>query len=178
MSRPGGRSPRIGSRKIIMKKDEYTPHSKKLRVGRYSEEGRIYLLTTATWQRRPFFLNLVWGRIVVQAMRFQENENRIESLAFVLMPDHLHWLVALQHQTSLSEVMKSVKNYSARKIGNVLRKSGEVEAVHVWQDGFHDRAIRKEDDLPEVARYIIANPLRAGLVKKIGDYSLWDAIWL
>jgi len=114
----------------------------------------------------------------VQAMRFQENENRIESLAFMLMPDHLHWLVALQHQTSLSEVMKSVKNYSARKIGNVLRKSGEVEAVHVWQDGFHDRAIRKEDDLPEVARYIIANPLRAGLVKKIGDYSLWDAIWL
>ena len=28
------------------------------------------------------------------------------------------------------------------------------------------------------ARYIVANPLRAGLVKQIGDYPLWDAIWL
>jgi putative transposase len=161
-----------------MQKIETPPHSKNLRVGRYSEEGQIYLLTTVTWKRRPLFLDVALGRIVVQAMRFQENENRIESLAFVLMPDHLHWLIALHHQTTLSGLMKSVKNYSARRIGNILRESGEGDAVHVWQDGFQDRAIRKEDDLPEVARYIVANPLRAGLVKKIGDYSLWDAIWL
>jgi hypothetical protein len=29
-----------------------------------------------------------------------------------------------------------------------------------------------------MARYIIANPLRAGLVDRIGDYPLWDAMWL
>jgi hypothetical protein len=33
-------------------------------------------------------------------------------------------------------------------------------------------------DLQSVARYIVANPLRAGLVKHLGDYPLWDAIWL
>jgi len=28
------------------------------------------------------------------------------------------------------------------------------------------------------ARYIVANPLRAGLVERLGDYPLWDAVWL
>jgi hypothetical protein len=28
------------------------------------------------------------------------------------------------------------------------------------------------------ARYIVANPLRAGLTRRLGDYPLWDAIWL
>jgi len=47
----------------------------------------------------------------------------------------------------------------------------------MWQDGFHDHAIRKEEDLADIARYVVANPLRAGLVRRIGDYSLWDSIW-
>jgi putative transposase len=48
----------------------------------------------------------------------------------------------------------------------------------LWQKGYHDRAIRREEDLLAVARYIVANPLRAGLVKRVGDYPLWDAVWL
>jgi hypothetical protein len=38
--------------------------------------------------------------------------------------------------------------------------------------------MRKDQDLQVAARYIVANPLRAGLVKRVGDYPLWDAIWL
>ncbi|MFB6261862.1 MAG: transposase, partial [Thiohalorhabdaceae bacterium] len=48
----------------------------------------------------------------------------------------------------------------------------------VWQPGFHDRAIRREEDLEAVARYVVANPLRAGLVDRIADYPHWDAAWL
>ena len=48
----------------------------------------------------------------------------------------------------------------------------------LWQRGFHDRALRREEDLVRMARYVVANPLRAGLVEKLGDYPLWDAIWV
>jgi REP element-mobilizing transposase RayT len=48
----------------------------------------------------------------------------------------------------------------------------------IWQRGFYDRSIRKEDDLIDIARYIVANPVRAGLVTSIRDYPLWDSIWL
>jgi hypothetical protein len=48
----------------------------------------------------------------------------------------------------------------------------------VWQKGFYDHALREGEALQNVARYIVANPLRAGLVAHIGDYPLWDAVWL
>jgi putative transposase len=38
--------------------------------------------------------------------------------------------------------------------------------------------VRKEDDLVGLARYLVANPLRAGLVQRIGEYPHWDAVWL
>jgi hypothetical protein len=38
--------------------------------------------------------------------------------------------------------------------------------------------VRRQQDMRALARYVIANPLRAGLVESIGDYPLWDAIWL
>ena len=69
--------------------------------------------------------------------------------------------------------MQRIKGRSAISINRVLGNQGQL-----WQKGFHDRAIRKEEDLQAIARYVVANPLRACLVDKIGDYPLWDAIWL
>lgn len=88
------------------------------------------------------------------------------------MPDHLHWLIALQ-QGSISDLMRRIKGRSAKRINALVGHQGKL-----WQDGFHDRALRREEDVLPAARYIVANPLRAGLVRKIGDYSLWDAVWL
>ncbi len=68
----------------------------------------------------------------------------------------------------------AVKCHSARKINDLIRSRGSP----VWQQGFHDHALRREEDAVHVARYIVANPLRAGLVGRIGDYPLWDAAWL
>jgi len=88
------------------------------------------------------------------------------------MPDHFHWLVELK-QSSLPALMLATKSRSARAINARLGRSGRF-----WQKGFHDRAIRREEDLQAVARYITANPLRAGIVRRVHDYPLWDAIWV
>jgi REP element-mobilizing transposase RayT len=69
--------------------------------------------------------------------------------------------------------MQATKGRSARLINQHRGFSAAV-----WQKGYFDRALRWEEDLKVAARYIIANPLRAGLVDQIGDYPLWDAIWL
>ena len=97
----------------------------------------------------------------------------VESLAFVVMPDHFHWLFSLSDSRSLSGCIKNVKSYSARRVNGLLGFRGRV-----WQAGYYERAIRKEDDLEGVARYIVANPLRAGIVTSVRDYALWDAKWL
>jgi len=52
-----------------------------LRYGRYSEPHRLYLLTTVTWKRQPFFADLFIGRIVVEEMRRVEGDGLLQSMA-------------------------------------------------------------------------------------------------
>jgi putative transposase len=140
--------------------------SSRLRAGRWSSEGQIYLVTTVTRERKPVFEEFTAARELIRVMRGDAVRGSHNTLAFVVMPDHLHWLLELR-QDSLSRLVGRVKSISAKRIGG-----------RVWQDGFHDRALRKEDDLLAAARYVVANPLRAGLVERIGNYPHWDALWL
>lgn len=146
--------------------------SKNLRKGRHSEPGRIYLLTTVARERRPIFRDFSLARCCIQAMRFEHEREVVNSLAFVVMPEHLHWLVEL-HRGDLGDLMKSFK---CRVTGQANQIKGQTGSI--WQSGYHDHALRKEEDLVAVARYLVANPLRAGLVKKLADYPRWDAVWL
>jgi len=148
------------------------PQGRLLRRGRYSEVGRLYLLTTVTQRRLPLFLDIQRARTVINQLRLAEQQNSCQSLAWVVMPDHVHWLIELR-DVPLGTLMRHFKARSSR----LLRKSGDI-ALPVWQAGYHDRALRREEDVLDVARYIIANPVRAGLVRRVGDYPHWDAIWL
>lgn len=148
------------------------PHSVSLRSGRTSQINQIYLLTATVKNRQPVFASFALGRLLVRELQRVDNLGLAESLAWVVMPDHLHWLVSLQ-QGSLSELMHRVKGRSALQVNSRLGRQGKR-----WQEGFHDRALRREEDILPTARYIVANPLRAGLVKRIGDYPFWDAVWL
>ena len=106
-------------------------------------------------------------------MRREADVGHAATLAFVVMPDHLHWLMTLTGTRSLSMAVSNMKSRAARNINAVLFRTGPI-----WQSGYFDRAIRREEDLVDIARYIVANPLRAKLVASIGDYPLWDAVWL
>ena len=146
--------------------------SHQLRAGRYSESGQIYLLTVVLLHRQPIFSEFRHGRIVVDAFKKAQQEQFANTLAFVVMPDHFHWLIELQN-IELSKLIGRTKSRSTVALNRALGRVGPL-----WQEGFHDRAIRREEDLQAVARHIVANPLRAGLVKKAGEYPLWDAIWV
>lgn len=148
------------------------PASHRLRRGRYDESNRIYLLTTNTFRRIPVFENLALGRLVVTQLRNAQQQGFANSLAWVVMPDHLHWLIELQ-QGSLADLMQRTKSLSTKAVNQSTGRK-----ITLWQKGFHDRALRREEDLLKVARYVVANPLRAGLVAKLGDYPLWVAIWI
>jgi putative transposase len=153
--------------------DTASPGHRALRKSRVSIPNQVYLVTTVTHDRRPLFRDWTVGRVVVAEMRRLHDAGGVQSLAFVLMPDHLHWLLGLGESLTLSAVMKRFKGRSARAVNAVLACTGPV-----WQRAFHDHAVRREEDLQEVAQYIVANPVRASLVQQIGDYPLWDAAWL
>ncbi|MCJ8204893.1 transposase [Pseudomonas sp. RGM2987] len=146
--------------------------SHRLRIGRYTEQNRIYLLTANTRKREPVFHDYGLGRIVIRQFKDVQGQGIADSLAFVVMPDHFHWLIQL-HCGSLGELMCRMKSLSAKGVNEAVGWTGNL-----WQQGYHDRALRRDDDLVKLARYVVANPLRAGLVERLGDYPLWDAIWV
>jgi putative transposase len=144
--------------------ENHSPHSKYLRKGCHSEPNQIYLITAVTRNRLPVFADFYKARQLIKVLK---TEQHAQTLAFVVMPDHLHWLMALGERRQLNKLVQGIKSISSRKIGHPL-----------WQAGYHDHALRAEEDLQATARYIVANPLRAGLVERIGDYPHWDATWL
>ncbi|WP_409975452.1 REP-associated tyrosine transposase [Xanthomonas cerealis] len=144
-----------------------------LRTGRCTESGRIYLVTTVTCERQRLFEDwrCAWAAAACLADSATWHDARL--LCWVLMPDHWHGLLQLEGSGSLASVMQNAKGRAARAV-NLARGRGGT----VWMPGFHDHALRHKRDILPSARYMVANPLRAGLVDRLGTYPYWDAVWL
>ena len=151
----------------------HKPGNQALRRGRVSLPNHVYLITTATLDRQRFFEDFAAAWVAARCFSDSDILGDACLLAWVLMPDHVHWLLQLGGVDGLDLVVNRLKSASARKANKVLDRAGAL-----WQTAYHDRALRAEEDLREVARYLVANPMRAGLVKQLGDYPFWNAMWL
>nr|WP_246197426.1 transposase [Pseudoxanthomonas sacheonensis] len=130
-------------------------------------------MTTATKAREPFFRTSNAAHAAARCFTESPLLGDCRLLAWVLMPDHVHWLMQLGAKDSLEMVVSRLKSSSARKANAVLGRTGAL-----WEKAYHDRAMRSNDDLARVASYIIANPIRAGLVEDIGHYPYWNSGWI
>jgi putative transposase len=82
------------------------------------------------------------------------------------MPDHLH---ALIEGTS--------EQADSRKFAHAFRQvSGfhfkQARGSRLWQEGYYDHVLREEEATLAVARYIVLNPVRAGLCADASGYRL------
>lgn len=89
------------------------------------------------------------------------------------MPDHWHGLFVLGTGESLSDTIRRLKGASAREL---RLRHPQLEGI--WAPAYHDRVLRAEEDIRDAARYVVMNPVRAGLAGRIADYPFWDAVWL
>ena len=85
------------------------------------------------------------------------------------MPDHLH-LIAEGTDDS-SDLRAFVSTFKQRSGFEHSRRTKET----LWQVGYHDRVLRRDEDLMKVVAYVLNNPVRAGLVKQPEDYR-WSGI--
>ncbi|WP_430980686.1 REP-associated tyrosine transposase [Stenotrophomonas terrae] len=147
------------------------PGSRTLRTGRVSLPGHAYLVTFTTRARQPLFLDFPLASRICHALYHPLLWRDARLLAWVLMPDHWHGLVQLGLHTHLSALVRSIKANTARTLPSSIVRP-------IWAAGFHDRAVRKDQDLKATARYIIRNPVRAGLVSSPRCYPYWNAMWI
>ncbi len=143
------------------------------RRGRLSLSGQIYHVTAVTANRQAHLASFEAASACARTFSASAKAEEAQLLAWVLMPDHVHWLIQLGDNANLASCVNRLKGSSTRSMGTLF----DSECV-VWQRGYYDHALRKDESVEAVARYIVANPLRAGLVKSVRDYPFWDAILL
>jgi putative DNA methylase len=90
--------------------------------------------------------------------------------AWVLMPNHVHLLVTTRADVSGCYRQKG----STARQGNLLL--GRTGAPF-WQDESYDRLVRNSEEFGRIERYIVQNPVRAGLARSAEEYR-WSSAWL
>ena len=145
---------------------KYRNHN--LRKGRASIPGAYYHIIICTHQRRKMLADNKIASIIFDTFDWLETEHRLKWICIMVMPDHVHTVIELGEQQTLSKVLHSMKRYTAREINKHLSRNGAL-----WQRGYTDWGIRDEAMLNSIVRYCYANPVRKGLVKAARDYPYW-----
>ena len=135
-------------------------------------QGAVYAVTVATRHRQALFRDTSSAEIVRRQVLRSDLEGCSRTHAWVVMPDHLHWLFTLGHG-GLSACLRRFKSRSAKAINQARGQSGAI-----WQPGFYDHRLRDDEDLRRQACYILANPVRAGLVTDVREYPHWGCQWI
>lgn len=137
----------------------------------YGQPGRAFSVTIGTSPRAPIFTDLELGLACVGQLRFLAADSSTRVWAYCLMPDHVHLLLQVG-ATPLGSFVQAWKSRCYR----LRRARGNPEPF--WQRSFFDHALRSEEDLRRAAGYILANPVRKGLVKDTRAYPLAGSLIL
>lgn len=111
------------------------------------------------------------AEIVMNAL-LHGNPTKYDLNGWVVMPNHVHCLLQLQEGISLSEVLHSIKSYSAHQIRKL-----HPEIKTVWQKESFDRYIRNEEHYHATLNYIHQNPVKAGFVSSAEEFR-WSSAYL
>ena len=129
--------------------------------------GHTYMITSATWGRRSFFLRECWAKLLIDTL-YHYRETAYLLHEFVIMPDHVH--VPLTPRTSLEKAVQFIKGGFSYRAKKELASNMEV-----WQKGFSDHRVRDAGDYREHVSYIRENPVRKRLCQRAEEYPYSSA---
>lgn len=135
------------------------PHDVPLWV---SPEAVYFVTICAEPRGRNHLCNSVLARRLWETMEFRHKAGQWWIHLFLLMPDHLHTLVSFPPGAEMRRTVTAWKRYTARQFGVT------------WQRDFFDHRLRGDESMEEKIEYILANPVRAGLISR---EESWPLVW-
>jgi len=147
-----------------MKHRDQPPQRKRIRLPPEAyRNGDPFHINIATAHRREVFRDPRLAVMVTRRLDAQMWERGGPVLAFCVMYDHVH--VELIANPDLILWVRLFKSATAAQAARIDLQG------QLWQRGFYDRCLaRGERTLTDVARYIVENPVRAGLVQRAEDW--------
>jgi REP element-mobilizing transposase RayT len=155
------------------------------------EPSHLYFVSTTAVRRAHLFQSNVIKRILVDGLYHLRVVDRTELYAYVVMPNHVHFLVRCREDDPLKDVVRDFKNNTARLIvwqyqaernqqvldfmaAAVTRP--EKQKHKVWEDGYNAKDVFSPDFLRQKMDYIHSNPLQPQwrLAERAEDY-IWSS---
>ena len=133
-------------------------------------EGGCYFFTVVTYKRRAFLTDETARPLLKAAIKEVQSEWPFVSLAFCLLPDHLHCLWRLPENDSDYSRRWSLikrlfsKRYLAAGGAGLAQTASRIKKreAGIWQRRFWEHRIRDEQDYWRHVHYIHYNPVKHG----------------
>jgi len=124
--------------------------------------------------------------LVAESIQYRDRVD-YDLAAYCIMPNHVHMVIGVgEHELfrpvgqidnlsnkDISKIMQSLKRYTATRANEILHRIGAF-----WQDESFDHIIRSETELDRIVKYVVYNPVKAGLVKEWREwkwsYTIFD----
>lgn len=126
-------------------------------------------------------------QVLAETLNFYNSKFNSKTIAYVFMPNHIHLILYFEELTNLSDFMRSFKNYSSKRIREIIEKSDNVKLLEkiryekhnqkykVWMDRFDSVIIKSSEVLLTKIKYIHKNPIKKKLVKNESDWKYSSA---
>ncbi|MDP3024630.1 MAG: transposase [candidate division Zixibacteria bacterium] len=153
---------------------EYTPpyktwgksRSVRLKGFDYSSPWLVYHIIIGANENQNIFTDPIINQKVIEVLKNSVKFYRYKLLSYCLMPDHLHILVqATESPKDLRSFVRGFKSFSTKSAGKNL-----------WQRSFYEHILRKEENVVDVANYILNNLVAKGLVEEYKQYKWYELV--
>ena len=131
-------------------------------------DGAVYHITSRGNEQKPIFGDDEDRITFLDTVK--EVNSRFNWLchAYCLMDSHYH-LVIETPDANLSKGMRQLNSVYTQKFNRRLQRTG-----HVFQGRYKAILVERESHLLEVCRYVVLNPVRAGVVERAGEWK-WSS---
>jgi REP-associated tyrosine transposase len=130
--------------------------------------GGTYHLTARGNRRQPIFRSEIDQELLLELLTRVVLALDWRVRSYCLMPNHFHLVVMIEHP-NLSRGMQRLNGRYAQVFNERYGLSG-----HLFQGRFHSVLIEREEHLLELARYVVLNPVRAGICVHPGEWR-WSS---
>jgi putative transposase len=140
--------------------------------------GSTYFFTVVTYERRKILTQDIGRQLLSKAFSEVKTQYPFALEAWVLLPDHLHAIWTLPAgDMDYSKRWGLIKAKFSKEGKAFFHEDQAVNSsrirrreTHIWQRRFWEHAIRDDADYGRHVDYIHYNPVKHGMVDRVGDW--------
>jgi len=151
-----------------------------------------YFITAVTRHRAAILNRPEVVSIILEQLKFYRKKYEFKLCAFVLMPDHIHFII-IANEKLVGAILRDMKSMISRRVIDTWKATSEGQNLlqqfqlpeaekrqhrwAIWQAGNWTTLLEVESSIETRVEYIHANPVRAGLVAQARDWPFSSARW-